>query len=241
MPPAETGWSASLEGCPPSQCLLLAQHWSLVARALWVDSTADQTQTRPENSSCSGSRTFSSLNLLLWFHVGAGRRAGLGFHTHTEKRDEREDLESELILKTTSNARQTSRATWSLGESGQGSLSKGFINELWTPPPRSKNLPRNCETQRPASIGWVALSSVVVVWSVVPHRWHLLSSPLYDVSEHTNHIFSVRIWSWQHVSVNISSVAELSPVYCCLFQCHFCLYFVYNPCQNGRTQACWTH
>ena len=55
--------------------------------------------------------------------------------------------------------------------------------------------------------------------SFVPHRWHLLSSPLYDASEHTNHIFSVRIWSWQHVSVNISSVAELSPVYCCLVIC----------------------
>ena len=26
----------------------------------------------------------------------------------------------------------------------------------------------------------------------------------------------MRIWSWQHVSVNIYSVAELSPVYCCL-------------------------
>ena len=26
----------------------------------------------------------------------------------------------------------------------------------------------------------------------------------------------MRIWSWQHVSVNISSGAELSPVYCCL-------------------------
>ena len=74
-----------------------------------------------------------------------------------------------------------------------------------------------CETQPPASIGWVALSSVFVCRSfVVTHRWHLLSSPPYDVSEHTNYIFSVRIWSWQHVSVNISSVAELSPVYCCL-------------------------
>ena len=37
--------------------------------------------------------------------------------------------------------------------------------------------------------------------SFVPHPWHLLSSPLYDVSDHTNQIFSVRIWSWQHVSV----------------------------------------
>ena len=72
-----------------------------------------------------------------------------------------------------------------------------------------------CETQPPASIGWVALSSVVCRL-FVPHQWHLLSSPLYDVSEHTNHIFSVSIWSRQHVSVNISSVAELSPVYCCL-------------------------
>ena len=62
---------------------------------------------------------------------------------------------------------------------------------------------RSCETQPPASIGWVALSSVFGCLFVVPHRWHLLSSPLYDVSVHTNHIFSVRIWSWQHVSVNI--------------------------------------
>ena len=60
---------------------------------------------------------------------------------------------------------------------------------------RRKNIPApNCETQPPASIGWVALSSVVRC-SVVTHRWHLLSSPLYDVSKHTNHIFSVRIWS----------------------------------------------
>ena len=81
-------------------------------------------------------------------------------------------------------------------------------------------LPKNCETQPPVSIGWVALSSVVG-HSVVPHRWHLLQSPLYDVSNHTNHIFSVRIWSWQRVSVNISSVAELSPVYCFLVEIIF--------------------
>ena len=93
MPPAETGWSASQEGCPPPQRLLLAQHWSLAATALGVDSSAYRTRTRPENSSCSGSWTFSSLNLLLRFHVGAGRRAGLECHTHTEKRDVSEDLE----------------------------------------------------------------------------------------------------------------------------------------------------
>ena len=50
----------------------------------------------------------------------------------------------------------------------------------------------NCETQPPASIGGVALSSVVRL-SFVPHRLHLLSSPLYDVLEHTNHISSGRI------------------------------------------------
>ena len=63
-----------------------------------------------------------------------------------------------------------------------------------------------CETQPPASIGWVALYSLFGCSSFVPHPWHLLSSPLYDVSDHTNHIFSVSIWSWQHVSVNISSL-----------------------------------
>ena len=84
---------------------------------------------------------------------------------------------------------------------------------------------------------------------VVTHRWHLLSSPQYDVSEHTNHIFSVRIWSWQHVSVNISSVAELSPVYCCLVLIHilwtgvsvdwnvFGLNFGWTFCCNSA--VCW--
>ena len=67
-----------------------------------------------------------------------------------------------------------------------------------------------------SSFNWLSSSIFSYCRSVVPHRWHLLSSLLYDVSKHTNHIFSVRIWSWQHVSVNISSGAELSPVYCCL-------------------------
>ena len=48
---------------------------------------------------------------------------------------------------------------------------------------------------------------------------HLLSSPQYDVLHYANHILSVRIWCWQHVSVNKSSVAELSPVYCFYFFC----------------------
>ena len=47
-------------------------------------------------------------------------------------------------------------------------------------------------------IGWVAPLPLFV-----PHRWHLHLSPQYDVLDHTNHIFSVRIWSWQYVSVNI--------------------------------------
>ena len=77
-----------------------------------------------------------------------------------------------------------------------------------------------CETQLPASIGWVALSSVVrrsVVCpaSVTSPHLHYMMFPT-NVSNHTNHIFSVRIGSWQHVSVSISSVDELSPVYCCL-------------------------
>ena len=49
----------------------------------------------------------------------------------------------------------------------------------------------NCETQPPAFIGWLALSSVVRSFVVCPAS---VTSPL----------------------VSISSVAELSPVYCCL-------------------------
>ena len=95
-----------------------------------------------------------------------------------------------------------------------------------------------------SSFHWLSSSIFSCCSSVVPHRWHLLSSPLYDVSEHTNHIFSVRIWSWQHVSVNISSVAELSPVYYCLVFDRFlsvkhicrCLSARYQPTQlrSGR-------
>ena len=77
-----------------------------------------------------------------------------------------------------------------------------------------------CETQPPASIGLVALSSMFVRSyvrsSFVLHPWHLLSSPLYDVSDHTHHIFSeymiLATCQCQHIVI-----AELSPVYCLLF------------------------
>ena len=49
-----------------------------------------------------------------------------------------------------------------------------------------------------SSFHWLS-SSIFSYWLFVPHRWHLLSSPLYDVFEHTNHLFSVGIWSWKHV------------------------------------------
>ena len=61
-----------------------------------------------------------------------------------------------------------------------------------------------CLRNSASSFHWLSSSIFSVrlfVCLVVPHPWHLLSSPLYDVSDHTNHIFSVRIWSWQHVSV----------------------------------------
>ena len=52
-----------------------------------------------------------------------------------------------------------------------------------------------------SSFHWLSSSILIQLLFVVPHPWHLLSSPLYDVPDHTNHIFSVRIWSWLHVSV----------------------------------------
>ena len=53
---------------------------------------------------------------------------------------------------------------------------------------------RNSAFQQPR--GWVALSSLVRRLFVVcrPAWWHLLSSPLYDVLDHTNHIFSESWW-----------------------------------------------
>ena len=72
----------------------------------------------------------------------------------------------------------------------------------------------NCETQL-ISFHWQS-SSIFIVCRL-PRNRHT-SSLLHCMMflDHTKHIFSVRIWSWQHVSANISSVAELSPVYCCL-------------------------
>ena len=57
---------------------------------------------------------------------------------------------------------------------------------------------RNCETQRFPD--QKLSSSIFTCWLSVPHRWHLHLSPLYDVLDHTNQIFSVRIWSCQCVS-----------------------------------------
>ena len=69
----------------------------------------------------------------------------------------------------------------------------------------------NCETQSPASIGRVALSSVIG-----------RSSRIRDTSSHLHYMMfkiiqNVRIWSWQNVSVICSFfITELIPVYCCL-------------------------
>ena len=70
---------------------------------------------------------------------------------------------------------------------------------FWIVTSKNSNKLRNSAS----SFHWLSSSIFTVCRSssFVPHRWHLLSSPLYDVSDHTNHIFSVRIWSWQHVSV----------------------------------------
>ena len=51
------------------------------------------------------------------------------------------------------------------------------------------------ETQPPASIAMHWLSRSIFAYC-----------RQYDVLDHTNHIFSVRIWSWQHVSVIISCI-----------------------------------
>ena len=87
---------------------------------------------------------------------------------------------------------------------------------------------------------WVALSSLVVRPSVrpsVPHRWHLHLSPLSDVLDHTNHIFSVMIWSWQHVSVIISSYDSIWVSHSCMLSCFITLpSFLHLCCDRMRPQ-----
>ena len=104
----------------------------------------------------------------------------------------------------------------------------------------------------PASIGWIALSSLVCSQSSMPSPlrdtsvpkfgWifeklpkgevfpkihpnfgteaslmisYLHSSPPYDVPDHSTHIFSVRIWSWQCVIIIISSCAVVAKMESC--------------------------
>ena len=99
-----------------------------------------------------------------------------------------------------------------------------FLPKLLSTPFCGSNMVVNtfpfCETQPPPSIGWVALSSVFVVWSF--GRPASVTSPLISTiwcfRAYKLNIFceDMILQAWQHVSVNISSVAELSPVYCCL-------------------------
>ena len=69
----------------------------------------------------------------------------------------------------------------------------------------------NRETQPPASIGWVALSSLVR--SVVPHS---------DISSHLHSLMFQTLqtiyflWGYDPGNMSVSFIAELSPVYCCL-------------------------
>ena len=97
-----------------------------------------------------------------------------------------------------------------------------------------ENISSYCETQPPASIGWEALSTFIYRLSRIGN---LLLSPIYDVSDHTDHIFAGRIWSWQHISVNMCWV---DPSYCCLVLSEWwwvicvCLFWI-----NGRlVEAC---
>ena len=70
----------------------------------------------------------------------------------------------------------------------------------------------NCETQPPASIGWVALSSVIVRPSV-PHC--NTSSYLHYMMFQTIQTIYF-LWGYDPGNMSVSFIAELSPVYCCL-------------------------
>ena len=75
----------------------------------------------------------------------------------------------------------------------------------------------NCETQPPASIGWVALSSLFVV----------CLSRIGNTSSHLHYMMFQTIqtiyflWGYDPGNMSVSFIAELSPVYCCLVKTSF--------------------
>ena len=94
----------------------------------------------------------------------------------------------------------------------------------------------NCETQPPVSIGLVALFSLIGCLAV-PHPWHLLSFPLYYVSDYAKHVFFVMIWSWQHVSINISYIhCWVKPRLLLSSSCAVLFYFSQTICESF---LCW--
>ena len=74
---------------------------------------------------------------------------------------------------------------------------------------------KNCKTQPPASIGWVALSSVV-------RRRRCPSVPHCNISSYLHYVMFQTIqiiyflWGYDPGNMSLSFIAELSPVYCCL-------------------------
>ena len=79
----------------------------------------------------------------------------------------------------------------------------------------------NYETRPPASIGWVALSSMFVC-----------SSRIGNTSSHLHYMMFQTIqtiyflWGYDPGNMSVSFITELSPVYCCLVTC--IIYTVYN-------------
>ena len=73
-----------------------------------------------------------------------------------------------------------------------------------------------------SSFHWLT-SSIFSVWLFVRS-----SSRIGDISSHLHYMMfhSIQtiyfLWSWQHVSANISNVVELSPVYCCPVSIYKC-------------------
>ena len=74
------------------------------------------------------------------------------------------------------------------------------------------NVSSNCETQPPASIGWVALSSL----------FGRCLSRIGNTSSHLHYMMFQTIqtiyflWGYDPGNMSMSFIAELSPVYCCL-------------------------
>ena len=97
-----------------------------------------------------------------------------------------------------------------------------------------------CETQPPASIGWVALSSLFVrclsrIGNTSSHLHYMMFQTIQTI---------YFLWGYDPGNLSVSFIAELSPVYCCLVFVFFATNFLRPnpiPSKKGKVSKLKCH